>query len=177
MNKVDYSGKDGKHFELGNGWKYTIHPQDTTTGTKRHIHIWNDKKEYIQNDDGSPHDKSKGEKGKIPKWLNKKLIEKTGWDYNGNRKSFFDETSCECWVEGTQYTFADGTTAFRSRNPYLQTSYSVDSYEGVYFQGDITSSGVSNSNHTFYLPIIGPVTFPSFSLGFGWGSFPIPLLN
>ena len=176
VNKVDYSGEDGQTIELGNGWYYRIDPQNTTTGTKRHIHIWNNKKEYIQNDDGSPHDKGRGEKGKIPKWLNNKLVEKAGWDYNGNRKSFFEETSCEHWVEGTQYTFADGTTAFRSYNPCLQTWYSVDSYEGVYFQGNIASGGASNATQTFYLPIIGPVTFPSFSFGFSWGWLPIPLL-
>ena len=176
VNKVDYSGKDGQTIDLGNGWKYRIDPLNTNTKTKRHIHIWNEKKEYIQNDDGSSHDDHRGESGKIPKWLNKKLIEKAGWDYNGNRKEFFEQTSFECWVEGTQYTFADGTTVFQPYNPYLPTRYSADSFEGVYFQGDTASSGTSNSTQVFYLPIIGPVTFPSFSFGFGLGSLPIPLL-
>ena len=176
VNKVDYSGKDGQIIDLGNGWKYRIDPLNTNTKTKRHIHIWNEKKEYTQNDDGSPHDDHRGESGKIPKWLNKKLIEKAGWDYNGNRISFFAQTSCECWVEGTQYTFADGTTVFQPYNQYLPTRYSVNSYEGVYFEGKVASRGTSNNPQAFYLPIIGPVTFPSFSFGLGFGSLPIPLL-
>ena len=171
------AGGGGRTIELGNSWYYRIDPPNTTTETKRHIHIWNKKKEYIQNDDGSPHDKGRGEKGKIPKWLNNKLIEKAGWDYNGNRKSFFEETSCKYHVEGIQYSFADGTTVFRSYNPYLQTWHSIDSYEGVYFRSIITSRSNSNTAQTFYLPIIGPVTLPSFSFSFSWGLLPIPLLG
>lgn len=150
-----------------------------TTGTQRHIHIWNDRNDvsYAQNDDGSPHDKNKNSQGKLPKWLQKEIQKKTGWDYNGNRNSFFEETECERWVEGTHYTFADGTTAFRANHPFLltgYTGYSVDSYEEIYFKGETPSSGASNATQTFYLPIIGPITFPSF--GFGWGMLPIPLL-
>ena len=176
VNKVNYFGQDGKNINLGKGWYYRIDPQNTNTGVKRHIHIWNDKKEYIQNDDGSSHDKHRGEKGKIPKWLNNEIIDKTGWDYNGNRKSFFEETSCEHWVEGTQYTFADGTTAFRSNTPYMQIRFSVDSYESIYFQGNIKSSSASKTTQTFFLPIIGRVTIPFFSFGFSWRLFPIPVL-
>ena len=48
----------------------------------------------------------------MPKWLQKVLKSKTGWDYNGNRSSFFEKTRTEYWVEGTHYTFADGTTQY-----------------------------------------------------------------
>ena len=169
------AGGGGGNIELGNGWYYRIEPAKTTTRTKRHIHVWNKKNEYIQNDDGSPHDKRRGEKGKIPKWLNNKLIEKAGWDYNGNRKFFFEGTSCIYYEEGIQYSFPDGTIISRSYNPYLQTWYSIDSYEGVYFRGDITSPSNSHTTHTFYLPIIGPIALPSFSFTFGGGFLPTPL--
>ena len=176
VGKVDYSGEDGKTIGLGNGWYYRIDPQNTTTETNRHIHIWNNKKEYIQNEDGSPHDKGRGEGGKIPKWLNNKLIEKTGWDYNGNRKSFFEDTLCKCYPEGMRYDFADGTTVFQPYSPYLPPRLSVGSYESAYFQGNKSSSGSNTATHTFYLPIFAPTTYPTFSFGFAGGMLPIPLL-
>ena len=172
VNKVDYSGTDGQSFELGNGWYYRIDPENTTTGTKRHIHIWKGKQKYIQNDDGSPHDKGKGEKGKIPKWLNNKLIEKTGWDYNGKRDSFFKKTSVEFWPEGAKYSFADGTTAFKPCTPYMPSRIYPDSYESIYFSSETTPSSATNSPMIFFLPIIGPITLPLFSFDFSWGWFP-----
>ena len=178
INKVDYTGEDGKYIELGNGWYCRIDPQDTTTGTQRHIHIWNDRKgvSYAQNKDGSPHDKNNNDQGKLPKWLQKELHNKTGWDYNGNRNSFFEATECEHWVEGIQYTFANGTTAFRAYHPFMLTRYSVDSYEGIYFNSEINPSVTSNATHPLYLPIVKPAMLPSFSFGPNWGMFPIPLL-
>ena len=174
INKVDYSGEDGKYFDLGHGWKYTIHPQDTNSATKRHIHLTNGKTEYIQNDDGSPHDKGKGQRGKIPGWLNKKLNKKAGWDYNGKRESFFKKTTCKYFPEGTQYTFADGTVLYQSQQLFLRNS--VDSNESVYFQNNTISNCTNDSNQIFYLPIFGQITLPSFFPGFSFGFMPIPLL-
>ena len=176
--KVDWFGEYGVgvNVEVGKGWYYRIDPANTTTGTKRHIHIWNNKKSYIQNEDGSPHDKGKGQKGKIPKWLNNELIKKAGWDYNGNRSSFFEGTSCKYLLEGNEYTFSDGATIFERNNPYMiYQEHSVDSYENLYFEGNKTT-GVNSAPQIFYLPIIGPVNFPSFSFGFSWGWLPLPLL-
>lgn len=78
INLIDHLGKRATHIELKKEWEYQIHPENTATKTKRHIHIYKNGKEYIQNDDGSPHDKGKGTKGKIPKWLNDELIKKAG---------------------------------------------------------------------------------------------------
>jgi len=177
-NKVDYSGEDGQTIELGNGWYYRIDSQNTGTGTKRHIHVWNKKKEYIQNDDGSNHDKKRGDKGKLPKWLNDKLIEKEGWDYNGKRSSFYEGTSCEYWAEGIYYSFSDGTSAFRPYDSFSRVGNSIDFYESVYCQDNLALDNTTgHAPQTFFLPIIGPFSFPFFSLEFAWSFLPIPLLN
>ena len=88
--QIDHSGEDGKTIELGQGWYCRIDGEDTNSSTQRHIHIWNKHNgtTYSQNDDGGPHDKGHNEKGKLPKWLQKQIESKTGWDYNGKRKSF-----------------------------------------------------------------------------------------
>ena len=176
INLIDDLGERATHIELKKGWEYQIHPANTATKTKRHIHLYKNGKEYIQNDDGSPHDKGKGTKGKIPKWLNDELINKAGWDYNGKRDSFFKDTSVDIFPEGTRYTFSDGTSTFRPQSPFLQERYTVNSFEGLYFQSDTTSIDSNSITPSFYVPIIGPVTLPSFSFGFGWGALPAPLL-
>ena len=78
IKKHDLNGLEGQTIDLGHGWYYRIDPANTSTKTQKHIHIWNDKKEYIQNDDGSPHDKHKGAQGKIPGWINDELIKREG---------------------------------------------------------------------------------------------------
>ena len=72
----------------------------------------------MQNEDGSPHDKSKGKKGKIPRWLNKKIVKKGKWDYNDKRKSFFGSAVCAHVEVGIQYSYSDGTTVFQADNPF-----------------------------------------------------------
>ena len=178
VNKVDYTGNDGIYIELGNGWYCRIDSQDTTTQTQRHIHIWNSRKgiSYAQNEDGSPHDKNNNGKGKLPRWLQKTIQNKTGWDYNGKRSSFFGKTEYKCWAEGIKYTFADGTTVFEKYSLFRRISFSVDSYEGLYYKNRSASSGASAITRTYYLPIFGPITLPLFSFGFGWSLLPIPLL-
>lgn len=132
-------------------------------------------KHYIQNDDGSPHDKKKGEKGKLPKWLNDKLIEKAGWDYNGKHQSFFDKTETGVDAAGVIiFTYADGTVVYQKYAPYLPSQ--LTAYETAYYQNDTASNDASNNMQIPYLPIIGPITVPSFTFGFSWGWFPIPLL-
>ena len=85
---VDYTGEDGQTIELGRGWYYRIAPPNQSAGIKRHIHIWKNGKSYAQNDDGSPHDQGKNDGGKLPKWVQEEVKNKTGWDYNGKRKEF-----------------------------------------------------------------------------------------
>ena len=65
-------------------WKWEIHTRHTTNG-QRHIHITDGKKEYVQNDDGSPRDGSSGTpSNKIRKYLK----DKGKWDWDTKEKSY-----------------------------------------------------------------------------------------
>ena len=77
-----------KVVNLKNGWKYRIDPANTNTKTKRHIHIYNGKESYAQNDDGSPHDGSKGSPNNSVK---KEVKEKSNWDWDSKEKSYNKE--------------------------------------------------------------------------------------
>ena len=67
--------------QIGKGWEYMIHQRNDDARTKRHIHIRKNGEEYAQNEDGTPHD---GSKGSPPKWLKKELKKKGIWDWDGN---------------------------------------------------------------------------------------------
>ena len=177
VNRVDDAGEDSKYYNLGRGWECRIDQHGTGAGQQRHIHIWNDRKgiQYAQNDDGSPHDKNKNNQGRLPKWLQEVLKSKTGWDYNGNRSSFFEKTRTECWPEGMHYIYADGTTAFQPHSPFMIIAAGIDFFEKMFFESKASTNNSDNINGTFYLPIFGHVTLPSFSFAFSWG-MPIPLL-
>lgn len=163
--------------DIGNGWKYRIDPPHTSK-TQRHIHIKHGKKEYIQNDDGSGSHTGKGAKGKIPDWVNDYLKENEGWDYNGNRNSFYNQTTISFRDDGTiEYSFADGTIKTKQpvrafgllmpvRNP------SVDELEEIYYSSNINGNWANNDSTTVPIPLvpttpitvpgIGPVAIPVF---------------
>ena len=114
-------------------------------------------------------------KGKLPKWLQKQIESKTGWDYNGKRKSFFEQTSYECWAEGVQYLFADGTTTFEPTNQWAVIRDSVDSYEALYFRGNKFENSDSRTygNKMLYWPILGLGGIYLPELGLGWAFVPV----
>ncbi len=75
-------------YDLGKGWKYRIDPANTSTKTNKHIHVWNGKENYSQNEDGSPHD---GSSGSPPKSIKDKIKDKSGWDWDAKEKAYKDE--------------------------------------------------------------------------------------
>jgi len=84
--------------DLGGGWHARI---DSTHGKLvdgefiKHVHLYNDKEKlgtYAQNMDGSIHDKNNNSKGDPPKKVKKMLKEKTGWDWDANKNSYYDRT-------------------------------------------------------------------------------------
>ena len=172
INQVDYTGTDGKTIELSGGWKCRI---DSPRNGRRHIHIWKKGKEYAQRDDGKPHDSGRTKKGKIPDWLNEEIKEETGWDYNGNRQDFFQQTTYEYTASGIEYTFADGSTGYRQLNPLLLPATSIDSFDAIYRENrPIVTSDIPA--RLYLLPMINTGMMPSVSFGFSWSVSPIPLL-
>ena len=78
---VEIHGSYGKI----NGWDYRIDNADTTTGVKKHIHIFQGKKIYSQCVDGQPHD---GSTGSPPNSV-KKVLKKNGvWDWDKKAKQY-----------------------------------------------------------------------------------------
>ena len=76
-------------FDLGNGWKGRI--ERNTSGNnegKKHVHVYNGKESYSQNEDGSPHD---GSTGTPPKKIRKKLNNAKGWDWDSKENDWLNK--------------------------------------------------------------------------------------
>ena len=152
--------------DLFGPWRFRIDQQNTNTKTKRHIHVQNTrtKEEYIQNDDGSPHDEGRGQKGKLPSRVQKALIDKAGWDYNGNRKRHYEKTSITVRDDGTLlYVYADGTQVIA---PYTINFASTSTMESIYLNSqvyEINSIPIGMPFIETSLPILVP----------GWGTVPV----
>ena len=71
--------------DLGGGWTARIDRGNSSTKTKRHIHVEKNGREYSQNEDGSPHD---GSSGKPDKKVIAALKNKMNWDWNKKEQSY-----------------------------------------------------------------------------------------
>lgn len=168
-NSSDSNGALSKIIELGEGWYCRVDTPKPNEGQK-HIHVWNThgKGRYSQNEDGSPHDKGNNKSGKLPKKVQKAVKEKAKWDYNGKRKSFFEQTQVEVWCEGIYYKYADGTSAFRG-NSLLLPRLTIGEYESIYYSSDTIDSTLNTeSGHVFYIPIWGEVELPSIMIDYSF---------
>jgi len=170
INKTDSKGTDGANIEIGRGWSYRIDPENTSTGTQRHIHIWKDGKSYAQNEDGSPHDKNNNQGGQLPNWVQKTVLQRSGWDYNGKRNSFYSNTQITYNDSGMKYSYPDNTVIFQKYSFFSRTATTVAAKESVYL-GKITRA-------PSIMYIVGTAILkPGLALGLSVGLYsPIPLL-
>ncbi len=138
----------------------------TSTKTQKHIHIWNKKVSYAQNEDGSPHDKGNNKQGPLPNKVQNSLFEKTGWDYNSKREDFFSETVVQYDVGGVYCEFADGTSSFKANQRIgpvtLPIPTDTNGLEDLYYCKDLGSGTLSTGfGNMVVSPIIEPVVIPS----------------
>lgn len=83
--------------DLGNGWHArfdTTHGKPVDGSYMEHVHLYNDKEKlgtYAQNMDGSIHDKNNNSKGDPPKRVREKLKQKTGWDWDSKKNSYYNQ--------------------------------------------------------------------------------------
>ena len=75
----------GIKVSLSGGWEVRIDKPKDSTKTQRHIHVEKKGAKYAQNDDGSPHD---GSKGSPPSSVKKQLKKKFNWDWDKKEDSY-----------------------------------------------------------------------------------------
>ncbi len=81
------------------GWEWYIHPRNTNTNVKKHIHIENCGKIYSQTIDGEPHD---GSTGSPPNSVKKYLKNEGIWDWDANKENYENKIRRNMWLENTQ---------------------------------------------------------------------------
>jgi len=169
-----FKAMSGMVFELGKGWNGRIERHGSGNGYQKHVHIYNGKQQWSQNDDGSPHDDGKNSPGGPPKKILKSLKDKKGWDWNEKENNWINK--CDIYLDaGGLYviTYPNGQTGYvpdtwwyvRRLRPY--NSEIVDAYLRI-----------NRSNTTvappLYLPFPNSVPMPNITVpGFPQIQFPI----
>ena len=100
--------------DLGRGWIVRIEQHGVGPGMQQHAHVINSRsrQEWIQNIDGSPHDKNRNPPGNPPNRVLRELYRKTGWDWRQNQDDWISKISMSTWDCGTtQVLFPDGRVA------------------------------------------------------------------
>jgi hypothetical protein len=88
-------------IDIGKGWTARIDSDRSgAVNGRQHIHIYNGKYSYAQNDDGSPHD---GSSGSPPKKVLKAVNKETGWDWQTKEKSWIDKIDIIMDASGAYY--------------------------------------------------------------------------
>jgi len=124
------------------------------------VHIYNNKKNYSQNEDGSPHDKKNNSKGNPPNSVLKKIKEKECWDYKSKEENFFSNAKTSYLDNGmviitypNQYqikVYQQGLEAIT-----VLTKKQIKNYYYNYIPNDY-----SINTKVYITPIIAPVTIP-----------------
>ena len=121
-NPVRFIDPSGLYvIDLGRGWSARIEQHGTGDGYRKHVHVYNNRNHWSQNDDGSPHDQGRNSPGNPPNRVLRDLKNKTGWDWKGKQESWLNQIIMEPYGEtntGWLITFPCGRTAFRGQNMF-----------------------------------------------------------
>ena len=143
----------GVNVELWGGSYYRIDPANPGAGEKRHIHIFEDGKEYSQNSDGSPH---KGSTGSPSKSIKKYLKKNGEWDWDGNRAEYIENLSAKLEIaQSVQRVFGDTGWGIR---------VIIDGIAEFYSNEDFIEAGGRIVGEQPYLPNSSVFYLPIFSL-------------
>lgn len=184
---IDPSGNKRTTYDLGKGWYADIDSADTNTKTQRHVHLYKGRKNWSQNEDGSPHDKNGNSPGSPPNNVLERLKEKTGWNWNDNLDEFAKTVDIQVFiVKGgmpTTYatlTYKDGTqiTMMHLDAMVEDGITSKEIWESYY--NAVAPEGVKETQlqpriqGPFFTPILSPLPMPApmpFPAPFGFPAF------
>ena len=147
-------------FDLGKGWTGRIE-RDASGGNhgRKHVHVYNGKESYAQNEDGSPHD---GSKGSPPNSVKKELKNKKSWDW---------EAKEDDWIRKIDVRLLDATGVYIITYPngrqvtylnvYLSKTFAPNRQELIeYYTGPTTVNKSSGNTGGIYVPLPNPVPAP-----------------
>lgn len=81
----------GSIIDLGNGWSGRIERNTAGGNYQKHVHIYNGKQHWSQNEDGSPHDGGNNSPGAPPNSTLKKLNKQKGWDWTRKENEWMNK--------------------------------------------------------------------------------------
>lgn len=141
-------------FDITKGWKGRI--ERNTSGVnfgKKHIHIYNGKLSYSQNEDGSPHDDSTSSP---PNKIKKYLKENKNWDWDAKEKEWIDKISIELYDDGIyRITYPNGRKVQVKPYAPLGSNYSpsIEELRRYYAGPTEINLNTSFTNDTTIVPL------------------------
>lgn len=151
-------------IDLGKGWSARIERHGTGEGYQRHLHIYNGKQSWAQNEDGSPHDDGNNSSGPPPKKVLKVLKDKKGWDWNAKENDWINK--CDIFLDiGGIYviTYPDGSTGYVPKNSLLSQGPRPYNYEIVGEYLDIQENNTTVIPSVYITPVPSTVPVPTLS--------------
>lgn len=152
-------------FDLGKGWSGRIERDSSGGRYDKHAHVYKGNEAYAQNEDGSPHD---GSKGGPPSSVKKDLKKQKSWDWDAKENDWANKTDISMWDNGDvtiKYPNGRQVTVVPYRPMGLPNSYYWPSRNELieYYTGPIyinKNAGNSNGGTVPVLPMPNPVPVP-----------------
>jgi RHS repeat-associated protein len=154
-------------FDLGKGWTGRIERHGSGDGYKKHVHVYNGKQSWSQNEDGSPHDQGGNSPGSPPNSVLKNLNKQKGWDWKTKESDWMNKIEVQYWDSGyTIIVYPNG----RSVTVYKPVSYYIMPYSPSkqnlrdYSYGptyvDLSGGSTSADPSIPFLPMPNPAPLP-----------------
>ena len=152
----------GSSFSLGKGWSGRIDRGGAGKEYMRHVHILKDGKEWIQNEDGSPHDHHKNPPGSPPRGVLKELKKQKNWDWEQKEADWISKIEIIAADSGYYFiTYPNGrqVTIYEGTNPISISAYpSNRDLKGYYYEVTYTEIASMPTNTMIVLPFVSPTT-------------------
>ncbi|WP_198306625.1 RHS repeat-associated core domain-containing protein [Dehalobacterium formicoaceticum] len=154
-------------FDLGNGWTGRIERDASGARSDKHAHVYKGDSKYAQNEDGSPHD---GSKGGPPGSVKNNLKKKKGWDWDAKEKDWANKIYIGVDDGGTHYIKYPNGRAVKVA-PYRPMGYTAPYWPNrneliEYYTGPTyinNNAGNSNNGKGMIVPMPNsmPIPMPS----------------
>ncbi|MCL2841820.1 MAG: RHS repeat-associated core domain-containing protein, partial [Defluviitaleaceae bacterium] len=153
----------GAVYELGRGWRVRIE-RGVYPNTQRHVHIYNGRQHWSQNEDGSPHDRGGNSPGNPPNRVLRDLKDRTGWDWIERQNNWISQIAItNIFTDGGSFTevvFPSGTVAYSPHIWGIMPRLSTNTLISLYLNASFMSPSGFHLPYPI-LPIPMPVPIPA----------------
>jgi RHS repeat-associated protein len=157
----------GSTFSLGKGWTGRIERGTAGNDYQRHVHIYNGKQQWAQNEDGSPHDGGSNSPGSPPNSTLKNLNKQKDWDWKRKEKDWLNKIETGTDYDGYHFVFYPSgrtVTIYKPESysfmPYSPSTQDLRDYSYGPTYVDLSEGSASANPSIPFLPMPNLVPIP-----------------